>query len=59
MVHMDLPFTPVQDQGSYVQLIDGENTGKLPQLIEIAGSFSGQLASIGAVSPLNEGCRVL
>lgn len=52
-------FHPVQGQGSYFQLIDGEITGRLPQLMEIAGSFSGQLASIGADSPLDEGCRVL
>ena len=52
-------FHPVQSQGSYFQLIDGESTGKPPQLMEIAGSFSGQLASIGADSPLDEGCRVL
>lgn len=52
-------FNPVQSQGSYFQLIDGESTGKPPQLMEIAGSFSGQLASIGADSPLDEGCRVL
>jgi hypothetical protein len=52
-------FHPVQSQGSYFQLIDGESTGKPLQLMEIAGSFSGQLASIGADSPLDEGCRVL
>lgn len=52
-------FRPVQSQGSYFQLIDGESTGKPPQLMEIAGSFSGQLASIGADGPLDEGCRVL
>lgn len=53
-------FHPAQGLGNYFQLIDGESTGKLPQLMEIADySFSGQLASIGADSPLDEGCRVL
>lgn len=52
-------FHPVQSQGSYFQLIDGESAGKPSQLMEIAGSFSGQLASIGADSPLDEGCCVL
>lgn len=50
---------PVQSQGSYFQLINGESAGKPPQLMEIAGSSSGLLASIGVDSPLDEGCRVL
>lgn len=48
----------MQGQGNCFQL-DGDSTGKLSQPLEIAGSFSGQIASIGADIPLNEGCRVL
>ena len=54
-----LSFQPVQSQGSCFQLINGESIGKPPQHMEITGSFSGQLFSIGADSPLDEGCRVL
>lgn len=46
-------------QGNYLRLIDDESAKKPPRFMEIAGSFSGQLASIGADSPLEEGCRVL
>ncbi|KAJ5619619.1 hypothetical protein N7510_003603 [Penicillium lagena] len=52
-------FHPTQSQGSYFQLIDEETTENPPQFIEIAGSFSGQLASTTANSLLKEGCRVL
>lgn len=44
--------------GPYGQPIDGESA-EPPQPREIAGSFSGQLAPIGADSPLREGCRVI
>lgn len=42
--------------GPYSQPFDCESDEKL---MEIAGSFLDQLASIGADSPLREGCRML
>lgn len=52
-------FHPSQSQGSHFQLMDGERSEKPCRLVELAGSFSGQLASIDSDSPLGEGCRVL
>lgn len=52
-------FQPAQNKGDVFQIIHDKNTEMPPQSIEMGDSFSGQLASIGADSPLNEGCRVL
>ncbi|OQE10215.1 hypothetical protein PENVUL_c004G08176 [Penicillium vulpinum] len=50
---------PAQIEGGYYQLIDGQSAETPSGLIEIAGFFSGQIASIGANRPLDKGCRVL
>ena len=50
---------PARSQGSRFKLIESENPGEPPRCIEMTGSYSGQIASIGANSPLHEGCRVL
>ncbi|QKX63484.1 uncharacterized protein TRUGW13939_10655 [Talaromyces rugulosus] len=52
-------FQPAQSQGDPIQIIDDENTGKPPQLIEMSDSFSGQLSSVSAYETLKAGCRVL
>ncbi|KAJ5607351.1 hypothetical protein N7537_003970 [Penicillium hordei] len=50
---------PAENQGRYYQPIDCESAGNPPRPIEVASFFSGQLASVGVDSPLDEGCRVL
>ncbi|RAK96808.1 uncharacterized protein BO80DRAFT_416097 [Aspergillus ibericus CBS 121593] len=50
---------PANREGSCFQLTDEEGAESPPQVLEMTGSFSGQLATISADRPLNEGCRVL
>ncbi|KGO74307.1 hypothetical protein PITC_019770 [Penicillium italicum] len=49
----------VESQSGRYQLVDQESAETPSRLIEVADFFSGQLASVGADSPLDEGCRVL
>ncbi|KAJ5492238.1 hypothetical protein N7453_010335 [Penicillium expansum] len=62
-VHKNGPYGsaahPAQRQSGYYQVIDDESAEKSSRLIEVAGFFSGQLASVGTDSPLGEGCRVI
>ena len=52
-------FHLAQSKGGCFELVDNEIAEGPPQLIKVTSSFSGQLVSIGADSPLNEGCREL
>ncbi|KGO47924.1 hypothetical protein PEXP_037990 [Penicillium expansum] len=62
-VHKNGPYGsvahPAQRQSGYYQVIDDESAEKSSRLIEVAGFFSGQLASVGTDSPLGKGCRVI
>ncbi|KAE8137955.1 hypothetical protein BDV38DRAFT_292569 [Aspergillus pseudotamarii] len=52
-------FHPAPGQDGNIQLTDGEGAEIPPPAVQIAGSFSGQLACTGSGNIMGEGCREL